>query len=140
MKTFKRVLFALAITTFIFSGCKKFEDGPRFSLLTKKSRLTGKWKIEKVLFNGADSTASYINKLGSSFVLDIQKNGSYTVSGNFPDEGKWVFGEDKDDVYFTPNSTGIEDAERILRLKKDELWLRHIFSNASSQEIHYVPA
>ena len=32
-----------------FSGCKKYEDGPWFSLLTKKQRITGEWETKKLL-------------------------------------------------------------------------------------------
>ncbi|MGZ3900983.1 MAG: hypothetical protein ACXVNM_14665 [Bacteroidia bacterium] len=139
MKTFQRILFVFALVAFIFTGCNKYQDGPKFSLLTKKARLTGDWKIDKVYFNGNDITDAYKTAVGANFVLDIEKDGNYKVTGNFPDQGKWKFGEDKDDVYFTPNSTGIEDAERILRLKNKELWLRHTESNGDVKIVHYIP-
>lgn len=131
----------LSLSAVLFTSCNKYQDGPKFSLLTKKQRLTGDWKVEKVLFNGSDITSLYNTAVGSNFVLDIEKDGKYKVSGNFPDEGTWKFGEDKDDVYFQSNTAGSkEDAERILRLKNKELWLKHTESNGDVTEVHYIPA
>ena len=64
----------------------------------------------------------------------IAKDGHYEKKGALPDAGTWVFGEDKDDVYFqsTTQATG-EDAHRILRLANTELWLQHVESNG---ELH----
>lgn len=141
MKTLKKTILALVVLTFIFTGCNKYQDGPKFSLLTKKARLTGDWKIDKVTYNGNDVTSSYNTLLGANYQLDIEKDGNYKTTGNFPDSGKWKFGEDKDDVYFTSNTAGsTEDAERILRLKSKELWLRHTASNGDVTIVHYVPS
>lgn len=131
----------LSLTALMITSCSKYADGPKFSLLTKKQRLTGDWKIEKVLFNGDDITSAYVAVLGANYVLDIEKDGKYKKTGNIQDEGTWKFGEDKDDVYFQSSQPGaVEDAERILRLKNKELWTKYTYSNGDVRIIHYVPA
>jgi hypothetical protein len=54
------ILFAMMVT---FS-CKRFPDGPRFSLRTMKGRVTGTWQVDKFYIDGADSTEEYYQKLG----------------------------------------------------------------------------
>lgn len=44
----KKLLIILTILTFGLNlqSCKKYEEGPSFSLKTKKKRLVGEWKLE----------------------------------------------------------------------------------------------
>ncbi len=39
------LLVAAVVVLFNFSSCKKYPDGPSFSLRSKTDRLTGTWKI-----------------------------------------------------------------------------------------------
>ncbi|MBA2611938.1 MAG: hypothetical protein H0U95_08210 [Bacteroidetes bacterium] len=123
-----KIIKIIALTLLVsiaIPSCKKYVDGPRFSLLTKKARLAGDWKIESVTTNGNDQTASYKALVGDNYIFTIDKDEKYKVTGNFPDDGTYKWGEDKDDVYFTSNVAGSkEQACRILRLKSKELWLR----------------
>jgi hypothetical protein len=133
MKTIIKTLSVLLIIAATFSGCNKYPDGPKFSLLTKKMRLCHEWKLTSLSFNGVDLTVP------ADFKLDIEKGGSYKVTATgYADEGKWTLGEDKDDIYMTssaPNST--EDAFRILRLKNKELWLRSTATNGDKTIYKY---
>ncbi|MBA3665257.1 MAG: hypothetical protein H0W61_13750 [Bacteroidetes bacterium] len=141
MKSIIKMALVVILLASITTSCSKYQDGPKFSLLTKKARLTGDWKIDKVTYNGNDVTSFVVAGIGANAVLDIEKDGNYKQSGNDPDDGKWKFGEDKDDVYFTSNKAGSkEEAYRILRLKSKELWLRQTESNGDVTIIHYVPA
>ena len=108
-------------------GCKKYEEGPKLSLRTKKMRLCHEWKISNVTLNGVDVTSTY----AADYQLHIEKNGSYHVTyGTATDEGKWELGEDKDDIYMTSNLPGsVEQAFRILKLKNNEIWLRNTLPN-----------
>ncbi len=49
----KKLLLFVACGLLIFQSCKKYEDGPSFSLRSKASRLEGKWGVEKRILNGA---------------------------------------------------------------------------------------
>ena len=62
------LLAAAAITVLNFQSCSKYEDGPAFSLRTKKSRLVGDWELVKI--NG-QSPEAYMNSSSGSW---------YTVS------------------------------------------------------------
>ncbi|MEO6305534.1 MAG: hypothetical protein ABIP51_20390 [Bacteroidia bacterium] len=133
-----KIAFIALIATTVISSCSKYADGPKFSLLTKKARLCNEWSIESVSTNGNDQTAAYKTLVGDNYVLDIEKNGTYKVSGNFTDDGTWKLGEDKDDVYFMSSKSGaMEQANRILRLKSKELWLRTTASNGDKTIIKY---
>ncbi len=128
MKT-KYLFGALLLSAiFIISSCKKYEEGPAFSLRTKKARLCGDWKIESITYDGVDNTSNY-----SNYEWNIEKDESYvsriTSSGiSIEVKGKWKFGEDKDDVYFTPDG-GSEVSYRITKLKNTELWMKNTASN-----------
>lgn len=138
MKTTIKAISVLFIGLFIFSSCGKYEDGPAFSLLSKKARLTGEWVIDEVTVNDADQTAAFKAVLGDNFVLEIEKDGVYRTEGSNPDKGKWELGEDKDDVYMLSDAQGASEmAFRILRLKNKELWLRQTDSNGDVTEYHY---
>ena len=65
------------LATFIFFGllflfsCGKYEEGPKFSLLTKMNRITGTWEIDEITHNGeeTDTSDEYIN-IEVTFVKD----------------------------------------------------------------------
>lgn len=127
MKTTVKIF---ALITLVITACGKYEDGPAFSLITKKARLTGEWVIEEVEYNDADSTTYFAEALGANYVLEIEKDGVYRTEGPSPDKGTWELGEDKDDVRFLSNSEGAtESSFRITRLKKSELWMRQTQTN-----------
>lgn len=138
MKTTFKAISVLFLGLIILSSCGKYEDGPKFSLLTKKARLCGEWVIDQVMFNDVDQTSAFQSFVGTDFVLEIEKDGKYRTEGQNPDSGTWELGEDKDDIYFLSDAQGAtEIAYRILRLKNKELWLRHTDTNGDVTEIHY---
>ena len=57
MKKGIKILASLILVISILTDCKKYDEGPLISLRTKKARLAGDWKIEKILYDGGDSTA-----------------------------------------------------------------------------------
>ncbi len=136
-KIIKIVTIAFIAVT-VISSCTKYPDGPKFSLLTKKARITNNWKIEAVSFNGSDITSSYKFIVGDNYVLSITKDGKYSSTGNVSDDGTWKFGEDKDDAYFTSSKAGSsEQAYRILRLESKSMWFKHTESNGDVTIIKY---
>jgi hypothetical protein len=129
----KKILSAVGALLIILSvsvtSCKKYEEGPAFSLLSKKARLTGDWQLESFSVNGVDYTEDYKKAAGANFEWDIEKDDSYKMKGVEEDTGKWKLGEDKDDVYFTSDKAGKEESFRILKLKSKSLWLRQTAPN-----------
>lgn len=119
-----------------FTSCKKYEDGPAISLLTKKMRLTGDWTLDKYYDgSGADQTAFVSALFGSAWEFQIEKDGNFKQTGNVNTSGTWKLGEDKDDVSFT-ESNGTTTTYRILKLKNKELWLRYTNSLGQYEKLY----
>lgn len=49
----KVLLFGVIALAF---ACGKYEEGPKFSLESKKSRLVGEWKVTSITKNGVDQS------------------------------------------------------------------------------------
>lgn len=134
----KRLLIVFLASVFIlilWSGCsKKYPDGPGFTLRTKKSRLSGSWKILTLTKNGIDA---YFNP---DYVIDIKKDGSYKIKGSYLDEGHWTFTGDDTQVQFTPSDPALTSYSwLILKLKNRELWWKQMELNGDIIEAHMVP-
>ena len=138
MKTLlKSSVFIFAVLT-LLTACNKYEDGPKFSLLTKKARLSGEWVIESVTYNTTDVTSTYVSAVGANYVMEIEKDGKYRTEGANPDTGTWTLGEDKDDVRFLSDQSGsTEMSYRILKLQSKALWLKYTETNGDILEVQY---
>ncbi|MCX7863119.1 MAG: hypothetical protein N2449_09020 [Bacteroidales bacterium] len=121
-------IFTVAVA-FIFSSCGKYEDGPAFSLASKKSRVVNVWQLDKSFHNGvevqlsADDKDDYMeftkdNKLKITWVGQGQ---TYTV------EGTWEFDDKKENLITKITYMGVTsvDTSKILRLKSNEMWLEY---------------
>ncbi len=123
------------------SSCKKYADGPVFSLRTKQARVSGDWKVEKISYNGVDETANYMTAGGGSTMIMIERDKTYTIMSNGATmKGTWSLGGDGDDIYFKGDTATTELSYRILRLKNKELWWKHTELNGDLVETHFVPA
>lgn len=122
MKNNIKLLFSVLSLVFIFTACNKYEEGPKFSLLTKKARISGTWKLEKTI--DADGTVEYHNDTER---MTIEKDGTvkFTEDG-FSINGSWEFISDKEAISFIISVFGESVVENftILRLKNKELWLK----------------
>lgn len=118
-------------------SCGKYEDGPGFSLASKKSRLAGTWELDKLTYSDGSiadligsveiefekdgdyssrSTSTYTDNYGSSY--------SYTNTTN----GEWEFSSDKEEIEFEDNDGDNYDWE-IKRLTNKELWVEDEYGN-----------
>lgn len=143
----KKVLFFFLVII-LYSGCKKYPDGPAISLLSKEGRLTGEWDVEYFSINGYDST-SYLKSLpfyGKYFLsnekegknnLFVYKNSVLPTTPNYNGGGFWMFLNHKESVYihfnsYTPPSLGAFRAEDVVweirKLKSKELWLKTTYN------------
>lgn len=104
------------------SGCGKYEDGPNISLLTKKSRVAGDWKVKSI--------GSQVMGTNYSIDMTFEKNGDLMVtsaysyqgySGNYSYAGSWDFASDKDQLSLTVD--GSIQLYEIKRLTNKEMWL-----------------
>lgn len=130
VKISNKVLLAGGLATAIgFTGCKKYEDGPYFSLLTKKQRLTGDWEATKLISSdgqnmidqGVDVEIEFDNdgdfKLSASNTYTDYYGQSYTYTNNL--KGDWEFSNDKEEVELDYDDGFTEDWE-ITRLTNKE--------------------
>lgn len=104
------------------SSCGKYEDGPGFSLLSKKARVVGDWEVKSI---GADV-------FGTEYSVDLsfEKNGSlmFTYSYNYQGSsqsysyaGSWDFASDKEQLSMIVD--GNVELFEIKRLTNNEMWL-----------------
>lgn len=124
----KTILAGGLITAVTVSpSCGKYEDGPGFSLASKKSRLTGTWEIDKYEINGVNALSN--NNL--DIEIEFESDGDYTVqttysgyygsnSYSYSSSGEWEFSGDKEEIEFDPNDGSNFDWE-ITRLTNKEL-------------------
>jgi hypothetical protein len=133
----KKIILAAMGLALIATSCKKYPDGPSFTLESKTARISGNWRIEQVLVNGYDVTNEYNLWYGSSYELDITKSGSYTIQGNFGDHGNWSFTDGKADVSFISQAGKGTTSYKILRLESESMWYQDADSSNLTREIHY---
>lgn len=119
-KSTQKLVLALTIVTALnFVSCGKYEDGPNFSLRTKKARLTGDWEIVRIgnqaFPNQGYSLEMQFSKDGALKFMYSYMNYSYSYSG------KWEFSGNKEDLLLTLESEILRF--EILRLTNKELWM-----------------
>lgn len=121
-------IFALVLLT----SCKKYEEGPGFSLRSKKERVANLWTIVYA-YDYKDSiniTADYADE-----TWDFTKGGDFVEkdNGSIDKTGTWEFVSDKEKVVvkFQLDTLTYD----ILKLKENELWLKD-----AEEELHLIPA
>lgn len=135
-KIFSLLIFAGLL---LFSSCQ-YEDGPRFSLRSKKARAVNTWYIDKVYEEGVDKTDDY-KKVFVNYKLEIKKDDNYVLTyrllnaSDYSEKGTWKFSDDRSKLLFTPSGTNQENAYTLLRLKNNEAWAKTIMNN-KNVEIH----
>ena len=60
----KKLILILIVLAAITEGCKKYKDGPLFSLRTAENRLYGFYDLTTYTVNGVDSLSLYNDSLG----------------------------------------------------------------------------
>lgn len=113
----KYYLFLLLV---IIVSCKKYNNGPRVSVLPKKYRLVGDWKMVKI--TTGDNTTS----LAENDELKIKNNGKYEyyfIGDSSFQYGKWAFSKDKTKLIFTQDSSQLVNTYKIIELRNREIKL-----------------
>ncbi len=132
---------ALMIGGLTFSSCKKYEEGPSLTVLSKKARIAGIWEVEAYLVDGVDKTSDY-RAFITGETLEFIKEGTYTsttntVLGNDTDAGTWELVNDKADLKTLSNDAGsTPDTMAIVKLKSKEMWVKSK-SGTPVYELHY---
>ncbi len=110
---------AIAIMAFNMQSCKKYDDGPGFTLRSKKARLVGNWDIVQI---GAET----FPQNGYSIEFEFDKEGDFKYSYTYGTysytyAGTWDFSSDKEDLRLVIDGTVQTFA--IKRLTNKEVWL-----------------
>lgn len=120
-----------------FFSCKKYDEGPALSLLSKKQRLDGIWSLVQVINNGVDVTSLYPED--HSYVID--KNGSFKkISNGVETTGTWEFNSDKTEILLTIDNSPDADVHKVLRLTNKHLWWKRTLQLGAQTDIieeHY---
>ncbi len=137
----------LLITLFItfFSGCQKYEEGPKISLRSKKARLANDWAETLTIETGTSIViGDYEERINYETTLKISKEGNY--ESNFYGSGTWEWVGDTGLRLKQETDEGTLSLEmEVLRLKNKELWIKYdppitfgtILENTF--EVHYEP-
>jgi hypothetical protein len=124
-KAIKIGLASLGMIAFL-SACGKYEEGPGFTLLTKKARLTGEWDAKEYV--DADGTVVADN---DDATVEFVKDGTMIIrDGGTSTEGTWEFVSDKEKLRTSYSYTilGVTQTytgeTTIIRLTNKELWTK----------------
>jgi len=139
MKTKQIILSLITVTLLSVSSCKKYPDGPGFSLRTKTSRVVNNWKIVQAFDNGKEVTSDY-----NKYELSLTKTGKaslavkYVILGlnfEYVTNGTWAFVSNKEKISFDFENNDADKVYKILKLEEDEMWLKE---DTGTLELHYV--
>lgn len=139
----KKILVLGLVAVFLTAmfSCKKYEEGPAFSLNTKKGRLCQSWKISKVIQKVQVGDVDLTETYPSDWEITYAKEGIWNgFSNGVPSSGKWEFDKKKEKLSITTDGAPSETPEilEILKLKKDEFWFTKIVVNEEI-EYHLMP-
>lgn len=130
MKTILKSILLFSLAAIMITSCKKYPDGPGFSLLSRKERLANTWHIGSYFENNVDKTSDFNNAYQNAKMV-IDKEGNYSIYykvfglADYNESGTWKFSNDDDDFVTTPtSSTGSVGTHHILKLKDKELWYK----------------
>jgi len=129
-----RYLFWIILLSGVLLSCRRYEDGPLFSIRSAEGRVENNWTAELISRNNIDETNRY-DIYDMNFDKDFNfdwtlKLETDTVARFW--EGNWIFLSNKERMrltYLDPTDTTETkfrlDVE-ILRLKNDEMWIRYL--------------
>ena len=130
-------LLSLFVVLFLTS-CNKYSEGPNFSLLTRKARVTNDWVLESYTKGGTELyDASY------EMNLSIESDGTYSRSiitpnlGQLQSEtthGTWEFDNSQSSIILTENGMLLGESFEIIMLKNKSLKLRQTDYNNSDYD------
>jgi hypothetical protein len=129
---------ALATST-MMTSCSKYEEGSKFTLLTKKSRVINEWNLVSMTQDGTT-----LNMTGLVVTIKFLKDGtysnttSYTLLGQtYTDTvtGTWSFSDDKTKLLTIETGTTVTGEWTIIQLAKDDMKLSQFDASNNSTTI-----
>lgn len=127
---------ALSVLVLHTSSCKRYEEGPAFTLRTAKARLVNTWEIEKYMVNGEDITALVLPFFGEHS-LEFSRDKRYEWNiGGLNEKGNWTFIEGKDKVEMQEDGASEKFSQKIIKLTNNEFWVEGQEAG-DNIEVHY---
>lgn len=125
---------AIGLLSFVFVACSKYEEGSKFTLLTKKMRMVNNWNLDKAEYTNGSSTTTQTYSGESS--MELKKDNTYSAtlssgSFSFTSTGTWDFSSDKTQLIMT-DSDGDVTTSTIIMLKNNELKLQQVDGSTTS--------
>jgi len=115
----KNLFFALGLGLLTLASCSKYEEGSKFTVLSKKSRIVNTWEGKTMKYGTTTETFN-----SGDYVMTVEKDGKYTSTfGSYTSTGTWDFNDDKTSI-ITTDATGDKDTMIIVKLKSKELTLK----------------
>ena len=123
------------LATFFLTSCNKYSEGPNFSLLTRKARVTNDWVLESYT---KDGTELYDGTYEMN--LSIEKDGTYSKSIITPNlgqllsettHGTWEFDNSQSSISLLEEGMLLGESYEIIMLKNKNLKLRQTDYNNS---------
>lgn len=147
----KRILILLLIVFFL-PGCKKYEDGPIFSLYSKGMRVAGTWYFQSVLYGSKDSTTNYPYQQMDFIYVKKVDGGVFTWNHNLratsADEnplegGTWKFFSDRDSFEMVVYKNVLKRDSVIMKWKIDrlaytEFWMDRTVKDTINIQWHLI--
>lgn len=133
-----KIVFAILVFGILSFSCGKYEEGPMFTILTKKSRVVNTWEVDAYFKNNKeielpDSLANNTREYKIDGTVIFYNHGIDNI------EGEWQFYQDKEYLLteFKYNDETYMEKARILKLKQKEMWLE-VDMNDTPIEYHFV--
>ncbi len=137
MKTKNKIslfIFLLAGTmTMTIDGCKKYPDGPMFSIHSRTERVANTWKVDNYKKNGNDYTSLF-----AGYTETYSKDGNFSYAfGNFSGTGTWTFQSKDTQIQINGINNQSSETLYILKLEEKEFWYYYMDGN-DRKEFHMV--
>jgi len=131
-----RVTLVILLAVVSLTACKKYDEGPSISLLSKKARLTGEWEAARCYLNGEQL------QLSNKEEMTVDKNGTFTKSyligtNSYNTAGNWEFSEDKESLLFT-FSTSTSETWVIKKLTNKQMFIETTLTTGSVVRYEYA--
>ena len=127
-------IIAIILIGFITPSCKKYPDGPMFSLRSRTERVANTWKVDNYKRNGTDYTSSM-----SGYTETYTKEGNYSYTWHFfGGAGKWEFQNNDKEIRITGVNGQSSRTLYILKLEEKQLWYYYM-DGGDKMEFHMIP-
>jgi len=129
----RKIIIASFGLLLVLTACKKYEDGPGFSLRSKLSRMHNVWEFDEALID--DVVVELSDSMTCEFLLldvTLTRICDCTIPGLDNYDATWKFEDSKESLTVSPRDGSsrlgmflISDKWTITKLKKKELWLKY---------------